>query len=388
MKLINEKKCTGCMACYNACNSSAIKIGYDKKGFYNPIIDAKKCVNCHKCIKACPIDKNLKKEDSKKAFVFQISDRNIRYNSTSGGAFTAIAQLIIEAGGVVFGAKFNDEWKVVHSYVEKKEELQIFRGSKYVQSNVKKSYVQVEKFLLEDKYVCFSGTSCQIAGLKRYLGKNYEKLITIDFACRGIGSPKLWDEYISTFKEHITKVQFRNKLYGYAGSTMALEMDKRLKTRGKALKFYKELFFMDINIRDSCFSCQYKGSERVSDITLFDCFHINIFDKSMDDDLGTSSILTNTDKGLRWIKKIEKGNRLLEVNLKKLIEKDGDMIAGYAGSGTEKRDMFWEDYKKLEISELRDKYSTCNMKRMLIEELKPILFKLKILNKIKRKVEK
>lgn len=388
MELASKGNCTGCMACYNACKNKAVKMIYDDKGFYIPVIDAGKCVNCLKCEKACPININLKKENGKKAFVFQIADKEIRFNSTSGGAFTAIASLVIENGGIVFGAEFDDEWKIVHSYAERKEELQKFRGSKYVQSNIKSCYAQAEKFLLNDKYVCFSGTSCQIAGLKGYLGRDYERLVTIDFACHGIGSSELWNFYINNFKEKITKVQFRNKVYGYAGSTMAIELNRRMKTRGRAIKFYKALFFMDINIGDSCLACRFKGTERVSDITLFDCWHMNAFDKSMDDDLGTSSILANTDKGLEWIEKAKKGNLLLEVNMEKLIKLDGDMITGFVLPEGKKRDMFWQDYKRMDIQALTDKYIARNLKSVMVGFLKPVLFKMKILNKIKRKVVK
>lgn len=361
---------------------------YDDKGFYIPFIDKKKCVNCFKCERACPINKKLKIEKSKKAFVFQIADKELRLNSTSGGAFTAIASLVIENGGVVFGAGFDNEWKIVHSYAERKEDLQKFRGSKYVQSNIENSYAQAEKFLLDDNYVCFSGTSCQIAGLKGYLGRDYERLVTIDFACHGIGSSELWKDYISTFKHKITKVQFRNKMYGYAGSTMAIELNRRMKTRGRAIKFYKDLFFRDINIGDSCLTCPFKGTERVSDITLFDCWHMNEFDQSMDDDLGTSSILANTDKGLQWVEETKQGNLLLEVNMEKLIKLDGDMITGFVMPEGKKRDMFWQDYKRMNIQGLTDKYIAHSIKRALIEFSKPILFKFKLLNKIKRKVVK
>lgn len=388
MELASKGKCTGCMACYNTCKNKAVKMIYDDKGFYIPFIDKKKCVNCFKCERACPINKKLKIEKSKKAFVFQIADKELRLNSTSGGAFTAIASLVIENGGVVFGAGFDNEWKIVHSYAERKEDLQKFRGSKYVQSNIENSYAQAEKFLLDDNYVCFSGTSCQIAGLKGYLGRDYERLVTIDFACHGIGSSELWKDYISTFKHKITKVQFRNKMYGYAGSTMAIELNRRMKTRGRAIKFYKDLFFRDINIGDSCLTCPFKGTERVSDITLFDCWHMNEFDQSMDDDLGTSSILANTDKGLQWVEETKQGNLLLEVNMEKLIKLDGDMITGFVMPEGKKRDMFWQDYKRMNIQGLTDKYIAHSIKRALIEFSKPILFKFKLLNKIKRKVVK
>lgn len=388
MELASKGNCTGCMACYNACKNKAVKMIYDDKGFYIPFIDDRKCVNCLQCERACPINKNLKRENSKKAYVFQIADKELRLDSTSGGAFTAIATLVIENGGVVFGAGFDDEWKIVHSYAKRKEDLQKFRGSKYVQSNIENCYAQAEKFLLEDNYVCFSGTSCQIAGLKGYLGRDYERLVTIDFACHGIGSSELWNDYINTFKQKITKVQFRNKVYGYAGSTMAIELNRKMKTRGRGIKFYKDLFFRDINIGDCCLACRFKGMERVSDITLFDCWHMNEFDQSMDDDLGTSSILANTDKGLQWIEKTKKGNLLLEVNMEKLIKLDGDMITGFVMPEGKKRDMFWQDYKRMNIQGLTDKYIAHSIKRALIEFSKPILFKFKLLNKIKRKVVK
>lgn len=176
---IQEKsKCCGCYGCYNICPKGAIEMVQDEKGFYYPQIIKEKCINCGLCNKICPISNKIEIENSPKAFAAYNKDKRIREKSSSGGVFTLLAEKILEQNGVVFGAKFDENFNVVHSYVERKEDLEVFRGSKYVQSKIGDTYKKAEELLKNGRLVLFSGTPCQIEGLKKYIRKEYDNLYT------------------------------------------------------------------------------------------------------------------------------------------------------------------------------------------------------------------
>ena len=192
----DKKKCCGCSACVQRCPKQCISLQEDEEGFLYPQVDKKICVNCGLCEKVCPVLNPVKARKPQVVFAARAIDEKVRLESSSGGVFTVLAELVIERGGVVFGAKFNEKWEVVHAYTESKEGLSAFRGSKYVQSKIENSYKQAESFLKAGREVLFSGTPCQIAGLKLYLRKEYTNLLTVDFVCHGVPSPMVWKDYL------------------------------------------------------------------------------------------------------------------------------------------------------------------------------------------------
>ena len=215
---INDKSnCCGCQACFNKCPKDAITMAEDEKGLKYPKIDKKRCINCGLCEKVCPILKKIKIENEPKAYACVNLNDEIRMQSSSGGIFTVIASNIIDKGGVVFGATWNNDFsKVEHIYAEKKDELFKFRGAKYLQSDINKSYVQVKEFLDKGRYVLFTGTPCQIEALKSFLNKDYEKLYLQDIICHGVPSPKVWTAYKEFMEQKndsskTTNMQFRDK---------------------------------------------------------------------------------------------------------------------------------------------------------------------------------
>ena len=203
IEIVNKADCCGCTACMAVCPKKCIEMKDDIEGFKYPSIDTNKCIHCDKCNSVCPIQKPSKQEDKPAEVYFvQSTDESIRASSTSGGMFTALAEHVISKNGVVFGVAFkdSDSWEVIHTVAEDKKEIEKFRGSKYVQSDVGNCFSATRDNLINNRLVLFSGTPCQIAGLKKYLGKEYSNLITVDVVCRAVPSPFVWSKYVELFK--------------------------------------------------------------------------------------------------------------------------------------------------------------------------------------------
>ena len=318
MIVIERKEdCCGCSACMAICPAEAIQMTEDEEGFRYSRIDKEKCINCGKCDRVCPV-KNPVPEISQEqnAYLFQLKDKNLRMDSTSGGAFTAIASAILREGGVVFGAAYDEDWQVIHTYVEKESELWRFRNSKYVQSNLRNSFRQVKKFLYEGRKVCFSGTPCQVEGLHKYLNSvdNEQNLILIDLVCRAVPSPLFWKKYVtwqqSRLDRKIGNIRFRDKRhYGYKYSQMVIE-DKTgavIYHNGVESDPYLRAFFDNLIDRPSCYECKFKKRYRVSDMTLWDCFDVGMKHREFDDDIGTTNLLIHSAKGLKMVNNIQNG---------------------------------------------------------------------------------
>lgn len=313
--LADNSKCCGCAACANRCPKNAISMcpGYD--GFLYPFINKEECIECKACEKVCPairVELVKEQEFQSKAYIVQFKDDLIRFQSTSGGAFTAIAMYVIDRGGIVFGAAMTDELKVHHTYVDNKEDLFIFRNSKYVQSEIGNSYRNVYNFLMEDKYVCFSGTPCQIDGLCKFLGKKFNKLILVDVVCKSVPSPMVFDKY-KIYKQIIEKgisdIVFRDKKRGFLYCTMAYYKSKQARLlsqstyrRGSESDEWLRLFLSGKISRESCFTCKYQSKNRLSDFTLGDIWETG--DSKFDDDKGCTLVHVWTDKGNKIINEL------------------------------------------------------------------------------------
>ena len=397
IEIKNKEECSGCTACKNICPKNAIDMREDFEGFKYPIIDKEKCIKCNLCDKVCPVQKNKninKSEMTPIAFAMRVNDNNILKNSTSGGFFTPLSNYIIEKNGIVFGVGYDEKLKVIHKKIEKTEKVKEVIGSKYVQSELGESFQEIKKYLSENRMVLFSGTPCQVAGLKSFLGKDYENLITLDVVCYGVPSPKLWKEYINfqekKYKSKIENAVFRNKTYGYHSGTMKLVFENGKKYYGSArIDFMLKSFFSEICLRPSCYNCAFKTRTHCSDFTIFDSWSIDKIVKGMkDDDKGYTNVLINSSKGIRIFNEL-KGITKYSVDINKIIKFDGSMVEN-SRKPNKYRNEFYKSLNNIGIKKTVDKYVKITAKDYIIEKSKIVLYKLNViyyLKKIKKKIK-
>lgn len=302
INITSPQDCCGCTACFNICPKKCINMTIDSEGFKYPKVDMSFCIDCGLCEKVCPVIENINIDITTAATYAAINpNERIRKESSSGGIFTAIAEKILDKRGVVFGAKFDNKWNVVHSYTESKNGLADFRGSKYVQSDLFDSYNKVKSFLKDDRLVLFSGTPCQISGLKLFLRKDYSNLICIDFICHGVPSPKAWIAYKKEMVENISnidEISFRDKSDGWKKYSLLLKEKKRQPIKESLdINIYMKGFLSDLFLRPSCYECPSKKGLSGADITIADYWGIQHIMPEIDDDKGCSLIIINSDLG-------------------------------------------------------------------------------------------
>lgn len=363
IKIQEKTKCSGCSACYSVCPKNCISMIEDNEGFLYPKVDENLCVHCGLCEKVCPVINRVpEKETEQKAYLVQHEDDDIRKDSASGGAFTAIATWVLQQGGVVFGAAYDENFSVYHTYVERIEDLYRFRNSKYVQSNIGISFAQAKKFLDEGRWVCFSGTPCQIEGLSSFLQKKYKKIVLVDVVCHGIPSPLVWKKYLELQCVNDIKpdnIRFRDKYYGYKYSTMSIVKDgKTIYHAGSQKDPMLRAFFSDICDRPICYECPFKKRYRVSDITVWDCFTVFKFDKKMDDDKGTTRVLCHTELGNSVIQ--EANCYKMEVDANSLVKGVNEMF--HSVSKNPNRTDFFSDVASMDAKKIFYKYFPVTIK--------------------------
>lgn len=359
IEIDNKSKCSGCGTCSLICPQKCISMREDKEGFLYPVVDTSKCIRCNICVNRCPIvTPNHETVIPQKGYLLQNLDENVRYESTSGGAFTAIASLIIDRKGVVFGAAYDDDFNVYHTYVEDYDGLKRFRNSKYVQSDLGESFKLVKRFLQMDRWVCFSGTPCQVEGLKRYLTGEHNKLVLIDVVCHGVPSPLIWRKYLEYMRIYEVKpssIRFRDKYYGYKYSTMSIIRNgKTIYHAGSQKDPMMRAFFSEICSRPICYVCPFRGRYRVSDVTIWDCFNVRRYNKTMDDDKGTTRVLSHSPKGMELIDECVKYARVVEIDPDDLTFDVKEMVQ--SPSINPLRNDFFRDAQLKNGRELFDKY--------------------------------
>jgi len=307
LQLINKSECTGCYACFSVCPTGSISMLIDKEGFWYPLINQDACINCNKCVKSCPILKNNTVDNNPIAYAAYHKNEDIRMQSSSGGVFTAISEFVIRNDGVVCGASFNDAFNVVHRSIETIDDVRKIRGSKYVQSRICNVYKEVENLLELKRFVLFTGTPCQIAGLKSYLRNENDYLFTQDIICHGVPSPKVWQKYLAqhSLKDDIKSVSFRNKDTGWARFSMKVTSSGKEYRRDLSKDNFLKAFLSNLSLRPSCYHCHFKSLHRQSDITLADFWGIEVILPNMNDDKGISLVLINSEKGNQLFQEIK-----------------------------------------------------------------------------------
>ena len=348
IKIEDKNNCCGCEACVQVCPKQCISFDEDSEGFRYPLVNDAICINCGLCEIVCPVLNTEEAREPLLSYAAINNNESERMKSSSGGIFILLARHTISKGGVVFGAKFDEEWNVVHSYSENEAGLSAFMGSKYVQSRIGNTYKQAKEFLNEGRVVLFSGTPCQIAGLRNFLRKDYDNLLTIDVICHGVPSPMVWQEYLREIKEcarkgensvsttlnpsisggdsrrndlSISGISFRDKRLGWKKFSFALTLAEAIADGKKNTVLFshihdKDPYFLGFNnynlyLRPSCYQCPVRDLRSGSDITLADFWGIGSLLPHLDDDKGVSVIMVNTEKGQRITKQL--GLRLFEV---------------------------------------------------------------------------
>lgn len=324
---INDKNCYGCTACFNACPKKAIEMIENKEGFLYPKINERKCINCGICKKVCPfvntIDNNNYKQ---KMFVAQSNDRVNINNSSSGGLFFEIAQAIIDNNGYICGCIMCDDFSVKHILTDDISEVKKMQGSKYVQSDLNNTFSLIKDKLNNSIPVLFTGTPCQVHGLKMFLGKEYDNLLTIDLICHGVPNQKVFYEYIKTIqktKGPIRSFSFRNKKVNGWKEMGSIEFMnkkslKKIKTSINNDGYYY-MFLKGFINRMTCYNCKYKSSDRYADITLGDAWSFKYNDIDTDVNNGLSLVFINTQKGEKYFSNINRNLYYFEIFEKEKI---------------------------------------------------------------------
>ena len=302
--LEQKNNCCGCRACANICPVSAITMQEDEEGFFYPVINEDKCTNCGLCKKVCPsLNKSeVFHENTLKPDCYAVmADDETRLVSSSGGAFSLIANWILEQGGYVCGVAFVGQ-KVQHIIIDNKDDLHKLRGSKYVQSDTNTVYSQIKDLLKNEEIVLFTGTPCQVAGLNTFLGKKYDNLYTVDLLCHGVPPQKVFDKYLEETMQpddEFAHTSFRNKVEGWG--VYMTTTGKKYNGGATITDSYLQAFIKNMCLRPSCGTCAYTTTQRESDITIGDFWAIERFDKKLNDNKGTSVILLNSKKGKQML---------------------------------------------------------------------------------------
>lgn len=301
----NKQDCCGCFACTQRCPKQCITMAEDEEGFLYPKIDISKCIDCHLCEKVCPVINQDEPRTPLNVYATKNQNDQIRLDSSSGGIFTILAEQVINAGGVVFGACWDEEWNVKHDYAECLDNLSKFRSSKYLQSIIGDNYLKAEQFLKSGRTVLFTGTPCQIAGLKHFLRKDYDNLLAVEVICHSVPSSGIWQRYLDErlqtlrwSKSDIKHISFRNKKTGWKGYSFVIEnKNGNVFSELGSKNAFMRGFLADLYTRPSCQACPVKQLKSGSDITLGDFWGIDFLMPEIDDDKGVSAIIINTEKG-------------------------------------------------------------------------------------------
>lgn len=316
IEVLHKIDCCGCEACVQICPVPCINLSSDEEGFFYPKVDLDKCVDCEMCVDVCPVIHPREPVVPLAKYAAMNLNEPIRLESSSGGMFHALAQKVIEQGGVVFGARFAEDWSVVHDYTETLEGIKAFMGSKYVQSKINKSFIVAEKFLKEGRLVLFTATHCQIAGLRNFLGRDYENLLSVDIICHGVPSEKIWKKYLTEVapSEKVTSVQFRSKKEeGWGRYHINIDTETRHHSSLYKENPYQKALIQNLSLRPSCARCCAKNGNSGSDLLLGDYWGVRQMFPEMDDDKGTSVVVAFTAKGLDFFNSLHLRYQIIEM---------------------------------------------------------------------------
>lgn len=376
-----KEDCCGCNACGDACPKGSITFQTDIEGFWYPVVNKDTCIDCHLCEKVCPVInvKELKKNDLLQSICYAAEHKNMEvlFDSTSGGLFSALADIMYKEQGYVGGAVFNEDFSVRQFISNKKEDLPRIRSSKYLQSLLIGFYKEVRDLVKNGEHVLVCGSPCQMAALRAFLKKDYDNLIIADFICRGTNSPKVWRKYLDSFEERYgSKVVYckaKSKEYGWRNLTqkVILANGKHVYETRDVSNFTKGYLQTGCYCRPSCYECKFKGYPRIADITLADFWGIEKVNKSLEKNLGTSLVMINSKKGEAFFEKVKARINCVNVPFESIEGGNPSLNKPLAPAKVDRK-QFFEDLDKMSFLQIADKYILTNQKVGLKAKLKRI----------------
>lgn len=352
MKITDSSDCVGCTTCEKCCPRNAISMQKNEEGFLYPVIDEKKCIQCNICQKVCPINSVNNCDNIQKVFAVKHNSPDIRKQSTSGGAFTALAENILKKNGWVFGAMYDDNMNVVHGGTDSIDKVELFRGSKYTQTVLGNTFTLVEEKLNLGKNVLFTGTPCQCAGLKCYLDfkkTNQNNLVICDIVCHGVPSPLLWSDHMNSLEKKYGKIEHyycRSKIKGWHNHIEHCVWKSGIVEYGtRFVQKQKNIFYTNLCLRESCGNCKFASLSRCSDITIADYWGIEKCHPEFDDDNGVSFFMINSVKGEKVFNEISESIVYINGCIEECFERQPN-LQHPTPVDEEKRKIFWRDYHK------------------------------------------
>lgn len=379
MKTICDKeRCTGCSACFAACPKNCITMCADDEGFFRPQIDEMACIDCGKCRNVCPANVTKREKTVVDAVALNVLDEELRKSSSSGGAFSILAEEVLDNGGAVVGVAFLENFLTAHhEIITNKEGLSKLRGSKYFQSEPNGVFLRIKELLESGKTVLFSGTPCQVEGLQSFLGRAYDNLICADLICHGVPSAAVWQRYLDEFSD-VKEVSFRDKSNGWKNYSLRVRFGKDIYICKNKENTYSRLFLHDVGLRPSCYDCSMKSLVCRSDLTLGDLWGAETLAPEMDDDKGTSLVLIHTQKGKDLLDAVA-----AKVTMKRVVLENAVRFNAAIAEGVKRpkeRNTFFEDLGKMSFEKLGKKYLRPTAK----ERLKQVLEKCGLLEPAKK----
>lgn len=367
---LNKEKCCGCSACVNACPKHALKMISDRDGFFYPQMNISMCIHCGKCVEVCPMEKEICDYFPTffQAFAAYSKKDSYIYNSSSGGIFPEIASWVIQNGGVVYGATMDENFNVFHTRIVQRSDIHCLQGSKYVQSYMGESMAQCQEDLEKKKMVFFTGTGCQIFGLKQYLGKEYNNLLTADVICHGVPSNLFFKQYIEFLeKKHrgkLTEINFRDKKRNGWSITQRYQIQKKKIVKdyflNRDMSEYFTAFLNGMIARESCYICPFATLDRSADITMGDFWGYQRTRPDLAHKEGLSLLLINTEKGIQIVRELQKTGVYFERISYESVEKSDNKNLYIPTKRPLERDKIYEDLHKYDFTYIAKKYCRGN----------------------------
>ena len=343
---IIKEQCVGCKSCEQICPQKCVSMKDNQEGFWYPTVTETECIHCGLCIKACPIQNiSLHRSSPIEVWAFRNKSDCQIMESASGGAADVATQVMLEQEGVVYGAAYDEKFRVKHIEVSNDQERKKLQSSKYVQSDLEDCYLKAKAHLQKAKKVLFTGTPCQIAGLYSFLGKDDPNLYTVDLICHGVPSPKFFDKYLEYQRqimgEDIIGYNFRSKEKGGWGTQYLLKTKTKTKTKTLSLDRYGKHFMEGDCYRESCYQCPYANIDRVGDMTVGDFWGILKSHPDFFSEKGVSSVFVNTEKGMLLFEKMKENAEVLKTTLEEGMDKQGNLTNATFRKTT--RDFFYQE---------------------------------------------